>query len=778
MRFFLFIALLFGSASFLQAQLPTPELLQIYPPVVKAGSTVEIDLQGVSLEGLEKLTFTVPGIEAKPVMKPQSPFRKHQYQNGTKFSLTIPANVPVGKCEVRALGRYGISNSRILTILGPNENLIATEGSHDLATAPDLPLEAHVTGRFDANKIDLYKLTLKKGQRIIATCFSESIDGEADTTLVLKDAAGEVVKNNRDYDERESLIDFMVPNDGVWYLGAHDFTYRLGYRYHLHVTTGPHIDAVFPPSGKAGTTSEFTVFGRNLPGGSLEGGHELGGEPIESARVQIAIPAAPAKSVETDLPVNGLRKSFPYRVQNSNPWMIGVASVPTKVKSVGEGIEKLVLPSSVSGFFEKDGEPSHRFRFAATKGKNYQLNLSGDAISGRIDPYILLEKVVVAADGKESLKLVKELDDFSMGSRTAFPNLTRDPQFVFVADTDSEYQVTVQDQYRTVGFASIYILSVEEAKPDFDLIALVENNIVNGNIVRPSAVALRKGGSYLVKIEAKRTGAFNDTIKLTAKGLPAGVVMGPVSIPPGKTSTYAVFTAAANAAAWSGKVQIEAKATLGGKEVIKPVRSASPVNAVTDFNKQRLRTRMETEMALSVISSEAAPATISMKDPNPLTVEIGQPLKIPFNFSADKEVKGNVVVTPIGFPTMKKPPALNITADKKEGTVTINFTSSNDFKPTAGEYSFVLRGLGTLGKFQHFPERMNQLKEDQALVLEKIKALKPEEAKLKKQAEAEKVKIAAELKAATALSKEKDVKFGIYSAPIQLTVTAAPEKKK
>ena len=90
----------------------------------------------------------------------------------------------------------------------------------------------------------------------------------------------------------------------------------------------------------------------------------------------------------------------------------------------------------------------------------------------------------------------------------------------------------------------------------------------------------------------------------------------------------------------------------------------------------------------------------------------------------------------------------------------------------------MIRGLGTLGKFQHFPERVEQLKEDQQLITEKIKALKPEEAELRKQADAEKKKIDAELKAATAVSKEKDMTFGVYSAPIPVTVTAAPEKKK
>ena len=436
------------------------------------------------------------------------------------------------------------------------------------------------------------------------------------------------------------------------------------------------------------------------------------------------------------------------------------------------------LPAAVSGYFKQDETAGHRYRFTAAKDKSYQIQLAGDDIRGRIDPYLVIEKITVAADGKETLKVVKEQDDFSMGSRSAFPNISRDPRIVFKADADGDYQITVLDQYKTEGFASIYRLSVQEAVPDFDLIANIEKNIANGNTARPSAIVLRKNGSYLVQIEALRRGGFDGAIEISAKGLPENITLPPTTIPEGKTSTYAVFQASENTTAWDGAIQLIARATINGQEVVKPVRSASIINPVTDFNKIRLRTRLESEIALSVLDDEIHPASITPKAPGPLTVEIGQKLEVPFNFSANKEVKGNVAVTPLGFPTMKKPPAVNVTADKKEGKLTISFAPTNDFKPTPGQYELVIRGLGTLGKFQHFPERVEQLKEDQQLITEKIKALKPEEAELRKQADAEKKKIDAELKAATAVSKEKDMTFGVYSAPIPVTVTAAPEKKK
>ena len=47
-----------------------------------------------------------------------------------------------------------------------------------------------------------------------------------------------------------------------------------------------------PPSGQAGSTSSYTVFGRNLPGGS-PAGVQLDGVELQKVVTNIALPANP-----------------------------------------------------------------------------------------------------------------------------------------------------------------------------------------------------------------------------------------------------------------------------------------------------------------------------------------------------------------------------------------------------------------------------------------------------------------------------------------------------
>ena len=62
-----------------------------------------------------------------------------------------------------------------------------------------------------------------------------------------------------------NVLDFLAPSQGEWYVRLSDLLYKGGadYVYRLTLSTRPHIDLVFPPVGKPGTTGEFTLLGRN-----------------------------------------------------------------------------------------------------------------------------------------------------------------------------------------------------------------------------------------------------------------------------------------------------------------------------------------------------------------------------------------------------------------------------------------------------------------------------------------------------------------------------------
>jgi len=102
-----------------------------------------------------------------------------------------------------------------------------------------------VNGRIDRpGDWDVFRLEGRAGQRIIAETFARRLDSPLDSVLELIDAAGKRLAFNDDHQDRsdalkthyaDSLIDFTLPGDGVYFLrlgdaqreGGPEYAYRL-----------------------------------------------------------------------------------------------------------------------------------------------------------------------------------------------------------------------------------------------------------------------------------------------------------------------------------------------------------------------------------------------------------------------------------------------------------------------------------------------------------------------------------------------------------------------
>src|SRR5262245_4578602 len=85
------------------AQLPHIRLDRIYPLGAAAGSEVTLEITGKDLDEVKSLTFDHAGLKAE-LLKPN------------QFKVTIAADVPPGTYEVRAVGKYGISATRVFAV--------------------------------------------------------------------------------------------------------------------------------------------------------------------------------------------------------------------------------------------------------------------------------------------------------------------------------------------------------------------------------------------------------------------------------------------------------------------------------------------------------------------------------------------------------------------------------------------------------------------------------------------------------------------------------------
>src|SRR6266700_1630100 len=324
---FCVLLLLFVGQGSLLAQLPLARLLTVFPPGGKVGSQFEVVLTGADLDEANQLHFSHPGITAKLKVG-----ETNGLPEANKFLVTIATNVTPGVYDVRVVGRFGISNPRSFVVSDLPEAIAPTTNSSP-ANAAAIPPGTIINGHSEANAFSFYKFTAGKGQRIFIECQASEIDSRMDAALILYDVAGKELQRNRS----GGLLDFAAPADGEYHLKVYDFLFRGGgeYFYRLAVSTGPHIDYIFPPSGLAGTKGKYLLYGRNLPGGTPAKDLAVDGKPLEQLEVAIELPREPTAQKQFSSPqklADATLDAFEYRLSTprgvSNPVLLSFATGP------------------------------------------------------------------------------------------------------------------------------------------------------------------------------------------------------------------------------------------------------------------------------------------------------------------------------------------------------------------------------------------------------------------------------------------------------------------
>ena len=258
-----------------RAQLPVARLVSLFPPGGRIGTTFEVTASGTDLDEPSGLRFTHPGLSAVA------------RDGADKFTITIASNTPPGVYEARFAGRFGLSNPRAF-VVGDLPEIVAPQTNTSTASALELPLDTTVSSRLSPNGVAWFKFNAKKGRRILMECLAESLDSRLDAALVVTDSTGRELERQR----QGGLLDFTAPADGGYGLKVADFLYRGGgdYFYRLTLSTRPRLDFIFPPAALPGTKTNFTLYGRNLPGGQTVRGQTMDGKRLEQLTVEIAFP--------------------------------------------------------------------------------------------------------------------------------------------------------------------------------------------------------------------------------------------------------------------------------------------------------------------------------------------------------------------------------------------------------------------------------------------------------------------------------------------------------
>ncbi len=606
-----------------QNVLPQPRLSGVMPMGAKAGTPVEVTVNGTDLEDPIGLLFSHPGITAelvvppepkpdpnkkdppKPPTTPKAPVTKHKYK------VTVPADAPVGTHDVRVVTKYGVSNARAF-VVGTLPEVVESDKPHaDVPDAQKVELNSTVNGTIaNTADVDYYSFSGKAKQRVLVNCRTSGIDSRCRPLVEVFAADGKRLGGNRNDRENDALADVTLPADGEYLVRVCEFAYQSGsadHFYRLSISTGPWIDAVFPNVISPGKATPVTVYGRNLPGGKPVDGMTVDGKPVESLSVTITPPADAARDNlafrEVVAPPQALQDGFEYRLPGSTnavPVFFTDAVIHVE-KDAGndklEAAEAIAVPCDVVGTIGKKLDKDW-FGFEAKKGDVLHFELFADRLGSGMDTFF----VVKNATGNMG-NVVEEQDDDpdSLHPQTFFTRSGDPAAAKFTAPADGKYVVLVGSREANVNYGPRcgYRLRVSKPAPDFRAVVMPKSRDLSG---APLGFA---GGQLALDVFIDRRDGFTAPVTATAEGLPAGVTAKPTVIGTGQRWGTLVLSVADGSAAFTGAIKVKCSATIADKPVTHAARPAEITWSVQANNNTPTITRMDRDFILAVRPEKA-----------------------------------------------------------------------------------------------------------------------------------------------------------------------------
>ena len=709
------------------AQLPAARLFSVYPAGGKQGTAVEVTITGGDLEEVNQLYFDHPGLKAEftPDMKDGKPVPVAA-AGPAKFRVTIAPDTPIGLHDVRAVGRFGVSNPRTFVVGDVVEvNEIEPNNSAQTATriladkVPSITVNGQINGGTDN---DHFVFSARKGQRILVECHAQRIDSRLNGRLSLFNAKGKLIAANDDFHDRDPFLDVMIPEDGDYTVAITDQVYDGSpeYFYRLTIGTFPYIDFVVPPVAAPGTSGQFILFGRNLPGGQAAPGVVVEGRSLEQLAVQIAVPGDPLAAQRLNysglvLPRESTVDAFEYRLAtpegSSNAVRIGVTALPvsaaTEPNETPDAAQTVTIPCEVYGHFQAPRDVDW-FTFKAKANEVVVFEVISQRMGFPTDAHLILRR---ASDGAEIINNADDDPIFPAGLR--FDTRNDDPLVTSPALAEGDYQVSLRHLYGAGKGDSrfMYRLRIRPKREDFQLVVMHNIPAIPQAAQPPDSLVVRQGGNAHLDVYAIRRDGFTGEIAIQVDGLPAGVTCAPLVLGPGLPGqtgqVYAplVFSAAENASPAVASISIKGTATIQGQSV---TREARPAVVTWQFDpNQQTRANSRLARSLTVSVRDGAPYRV-IAAPDKVTVSRGLPLKVKLQLTRRGDFKDQVLaLAPVnGLPPMPNVQIqpVNIPASQNEVEVTVNVPAN--VQP--GNYTFAWRGNAPAVPFTKDPEGKNK----------------------------------------------------------------------
>lgn len=217
------------------AQFLPIELRSLSQSGAAIGTTTAVDVVGGDrTDEVDRLHFTHSGITATVQTLDPLPFSQTRLPNYGHFDVTVAADVPAGRYEVRASGRHGVSNPRYFFVSAlPNTPPVAI--SQDATQPTPLSLATLLHGTCAGVSPQYFSLTVADQQSIRIELLAQRLDSRMIGQIQVRDGRGRIIADEHGADGFDPYLVLESLSPGDYLVVINDYLYRSGDEYHYQL---------------------------------------------------------------------------------------------------------------------------------------------------------------------------------------------------------------------------------------------------------------------------------------------------------------------------------------------------------------------------------------------------------------------------------------------------------------------------------------------------------------------------------------------------------------
>ncbi len=657
------------------AQFYAVELRALSRSGAQIGTTFDLAVTaGDQLDEIDSLHFSHAGITAELKSLDPLPFSEERQPHYGQFTVSVSADVPAGRYEVRTGGRHGVSNPRAF-LVSRLANETPSTISHDAKAPTPLALDTLLHAKATAANVDYFGLTIEDGQSVQIELLAQRVDSRMIGQLTLYDSSGHRLAVSRGADDVDPVMFRAQLPAGDYLLAVHDFTFRGGDEFHYQVVA-------LDPEGDVASTS-FVEY-----------------DP----------------SVKGQLPRDWGARAFTLLGQG--PLM--ATNEPAQTQTIG-------LPIDSTYWFPTERSDSV-FEFSADEGDTFAIDVVSQRVGEPTDARLIVERMERQESGPPKLHNILNIDDCQSLGDGALNLFARDPAGLFKAPATADYRLTVRDldQGLMLSLRQRFRLRIQPPDPGFDLVAYRIYPQRDANQTKPLGSKMFRGGGEVIRVLAIRRDGWAGPIKVVAENLPAGVTASEAIIAANQNQTQLTLIASDDAAAVTSPIRL-----VGHSDDDSITQDVVPATITWGKGGQRdyIRSRIASSLYVSVSDKDLSPISIALGDGKVAEVKQGEAVSLPIKLTRREGGKADCVLRPRDLPAGVTAGEITISADKNEANWELKTTSA----AVIGTYSLwaqvetkikVKQNPQALERTQQYRSYLQTLHDDpaQAANLESIKS--------------------------------------------------------